>query len=115
MAEELKVHIVCGYCKGTGKVGTTIGNPEGDTCYICEGTGHFEWGRFNDLVPTCKVASCMNSTEYQALVDAAKDGVKIVLSCGFVDMRDGQWARTTLWAIFGPASATRAALIAMFG
>ena len=66
-----------------------------------------------NLSPTCKVAGCMNSTEYLALVDAAKDGVKIVLSCGFVDMREGQWARTTRWSIFGEARLTRAALIAI--
>lgn len=70
---------------------------------------------FLNLSPTCKVASCINTTEYQTLVDVAKDGVRIVLSCGFVDMREGQWARTTLWAIFGANSLTRAALIAMFG
>jgi hypothetical protein len=111
MAEELKIHIVCSYCKGTGKSLMTVG----EDCYICGGTGHFEWGRFNTLVPTCKVASCINSTEYLALSDPAKDGVKIVLSCGFVDMGDGQWARTTLFTIFDEASVTRVALIAMFG
>jgi len=68
-----------------------------------------------NLSPACKVASCLDLTEYLALSDAAKDGVKIVLSCGFVDMRDGEWARNTLFAIFDAQSTTRANLITMFG
>jgi DnaJ-class molecular chaperone len=120
MAEELKIHIVCGRCQGTGKVYRSVDStspvtPSEEDCYLCEGTGHFEWGRFNNLVPTCKVASCINSTEYLALAEAAKDGVKIVLMCGFVDMREDQWARTTLFTIFGALSTTEANLIAMFG
>lgn len=113
-------------CTNCGKTGFK----DGEICRVCYGQGilpvrypfshllkyaAFINDIFLNLSPTCKVAGCIDSTEYFALSDAAKDGVKIVLSCGFVDMRDGQWARNTLWAIFGAQSVTRAALIAMFG
>ena len=115
--------IMCQNCHGTGKQGIS---PDEVDCERCDGIGTINADGFignikervdllANLSPTCKVAGCIDSTEYLALVNAAKDGVKIVLSCGFVDMRDGEWARTTLFAIFGAQSVTRAALIAMFG
>ena len=116
---------VCNNCKGTGTTGV---EPDIITCVSCLGTGIritdpsgaiqdilTGISVFNNLSPTCKVASCIDSAEYLVLVDAAKDGVKIVLSCGFVDMREDQWARTVLFQIFGESTLTRASLIAMFG
>lgn len=112
----------CAHCNGTGIYAGGFGSgPPENPCLNCGGSGVISTstgvlsGLFDNISPTCTVAGCMNSTEYLALPDAAKDGVKIVLSCGFVDMREGQWARTTLFAIFGVNSLTRAALIAMFG
>ena len=115
--------IMCQNCHGSGKQGIP---PDEVDCERCDGVGTVnsdgfigeirnKVDLFTNLSPTCKVASCIDPTEYLALVAASKDGVKIVLSCGLVDMRDGQWARTTLFAIFNEQSATRINLIAMFG
>lgn len=105
---------ICNTCGGCGFVPSTTEFGIGTTpCVSCKGTGYSRWDDFENLSPTCKVASCINSTEYLALTDAAKDGVKIVLSCGFVDMREGQWARTTLLAIFGSSPITKAAIEAL--
>lgn len=115
--------IMCQNCHGTGKQGIP---PDETDCERCDGVGEINADGFignikervelfANLSPTCKVASCIDFTEYAALTDAQKDKVKIVLSCGFVDMRDGQWTRTILFTIFNEASATRIALIAMFG
>ena len=118
----INIKQTCAHCNGTGIYTGGLGSgPTENPCLNCGGSGVIDAstgtlsGLFDHISPTCMVASCIDSAEYLALVDPAKDGVKVVLSCGFVDMRDGQWARTTLFSIFGVNSLTRAALIAMFG
>ena len=112
----------CDICGGDGKVLAPTGQTGSINCPWCLDGRSGPWGdldflvsKFDKLIPTWEVASCIDSAEYMALVDAAKDGVKILLSCGFVDMTTGFWPRTTLWAIFGQASITRAELISKFG
>ena len=115
---------ICSDCRGTGLVVEGIPG-SGTVCPSCMGSGTRVTdpsGAIGDLLalfanlhPTCKVAGCIDGTEFLALAEVNKGYVNVVLSVGFVDMRDGQWARTTLFAMFGAQSVTRAALIAMFG
>ena len=118
-----KIMRICTTCFGTGKVttrattapdGTPIPGVEID-CARCNG-GYKELGYMqilSNLTPTCKIANCIDSGEWGGLSDAQIAGVERILSCGFVDMRDGEWARVSLWGIFGESSLTRAALISL--
>jgi hypothetical protein len=59
------------------------------------------------------ILECVDPTEYAALVDAAKDGLRIILSCGTIDTRAGGVLRGHLEAIF-PSGVTRTALDTLF-
>ena len=61
------------------------------------------------------VEPCLNGTEYNALTDTQKEGVKIILSCGRVDLSDGASMKTRLWSWFGAESTTVANLTALIG
>jgi hypothetical protein len=63
--------------------------------------------------PTYVILECIDPTEYAALVDAAKDGLRILLSCGELDMSPGNINRTRLFQIF-PSGVTYNALTAKF-
>jgi hypothetical protein len=66
-----------------------------------------------DPCPTCAILECVDSIEYAALVDAAKDGLRIILMCGAVNMCAGSNIRTWLFQIF-PSGKTHNALVAKF-
>ena len=118
---------VCADCKGTGLVAE--GEPgTGEMCPSCMGlkvrvtdpSGAIQdiveaVNIFSNLIPTCKIGNCIDGGEWAALTDAAKTKVERVMSCGFVDMRAGEWARVTLWGVFANGSLTRTALIALIG
>ena len=55
----------------------------------------------------------LDSTEYNALGAAAKDGVNMLLTCGFVDLNDGKAGKVRLWNWFGAESTTVANLTAL--
>jgi hypothetical protein len=61
------------------------------------------------------VLECLDATEYNALTDAEKDGVKTLLSCGLVDLNDGKAGKVRLWSWFGAESTTVANLTALIG
>jgi hypothetical protein len=62
---------------------------------------------------TSDILECIDPAEYAALVDAAKDGLRMILSCGTVSMYPGSKARTWLFQIF-PSGVTYNALMAKF-
>jgi hypothetical protein len=61
-----------------------------------------------DLIYSFEVLKIINPTEYAALGDAAKDGLRIILSCGLLDLSGV--IRTNLLAIFASSPITKAAL-----
>lgn len=62
---------------------------------------------------TYYILECIDSTEYAALSETAKDGLRIILSCGTIDATPGSVLRGHLEAIF-PSGVTRTALDALF-
>ena len=118
---------VCSDCRGTGTV--IEGLPgSGTVCQSCMGSkvrvtdpsgAMYDIMKaveiFSNLSPTCKIGNCIDGGEWGALSAGEIAGVERVLACGLVDTREGEWARVSLWSIFGEASLTRAALITMFG
>lgn len=71
-------------------------------------------GRAHRDCPTYKILECIDPTEYANLVDAAKDGLKVILSCGTIDTRPGNIVRSNLELIFPIGKITRTNLDAMF-
>jgi hypothetical protein len=66
----------------------------------------------NKYFPAWKVLDCVDATEYAALVDAAKDGLRIILSVGILYLGTGSKQLVNLQAIF-PSGVTRTALNAL--
>jgi len=113
---------VCIICHGTGSV-------EGRVCPGCHGSGK-ETGFFSStkayveeifgklpsgskLTYTSQILAVINATEYAALVDAAKDGLRIHLSCGVLDLDHAGAIYANLMAIFGSSPITKAAIEAL--
>jgi hypothetical protein len=65
------------------------------------------------LVYAFKIVEIINATEYAALVDAAKDGLRIHLSCGVLDLDHSGQIYANLMAIFGSSPITKAAIEAL--
>ena len=114
-----KPHDVCG---GTGLI-------EGEPCpFGCNGTGLVDlWTGQPDQTEyplkymlanliednvflSYKILECIDMDEYGELTDAQKDGVKVLLSCGRIDLNDGKAGKVRLWNWFGAESTTVANL-----
>jgi len=72
----------------------------------------------DELTPTnvfqsYEILEAMDTTEYNALTDTQKDGVKILLSCGRVDLNVGKAGRVRLLNWFGAQSTTITNLAAL--
>lgn len=113
---------ICVICKGTGSV-------EGRICPGCNGSGK-ETGFFSStkayveeiyakmpvatkLIYTHQVVAVIDATEYVALVGAAKDGLRVIVSCGVVDLVSTGKIYLDLMAIFGSSPITKAAIMAL--
>ena len=123
---------VCSTCSGSGVIGAMQ-----EDCPDCEGgkietvTGSVQVGgrhgknaahsialynRINipeGVFHSYEVLSCFASAEWNALTDGQKDNIKVLLSCGKVDLRDGQYGHQVLWAYFDAESTTRSNLITL--
>ena len=130
------MEVPCSACNTTGT------GSDGNPCLICSGDGEINllddnfphirkrekmrgiiWDAMltrldeiccpTDVFESYLVAPCLNGTEYDALTDTQKEGVKIILSCGRVDLSDGASMKTRLWNWFGAESTTVANLTAL--
>jgi hypothetical protein len=59
---------------------------------------------------TSLILDCVSPTEYAALVDAAKDGFRLIISCGQVDLSEDSLAFSRLHQIFPDGTATWASI-----
>ena len=64
--------------------------------------------------PTYMILELIDPVEYTALSDAAKDRLKLILSCGAIDMRVSNVVHSWLFAIFPVGTTTNARLLARF-
>ena len=125
--------ILCPFC--------TEGIADGSTCTYCAGSGKIDltdykfrllaesnfraaagavWDALtsNTTLPgnvfrSYLILEALDATEYNALTAAQKDGVRIILSCGLVDLNDGKAGKVRLWSLFGEESTTVANLTAL--
>lgn len=65
------------------------------------------------IIYTFKIVEVIDAAEYAALVDAAKDGLRIILSCGVLDLVATGKIYLDLIAIFGSSPITKAAIEAL--
>lgn len=116
--------IPCFRCNGTGVY-------KGESCDGCIGTGLIAPGDIHLVtyayvrtlflqassaikpIFAYQIVEVINATEYAALVDAAKDGLRIILSCGVVDLVHTGNIYLNLMAIFGSSPITKAAIEAL--
>lgn len=97
-------------------------------CDQCEGVGWMESERIDidDVVAkvdtlvlpdkyfrATSVFNCIVPAEYNALTDAQKDYVRMILSLGVCNLNTGSLERATLTSVFGVGTATRANLLAL--
>jgi hypothetical protein len=120
MSEPIQLMMVCPICRGVGNGVDDQGNPTG-TCVRCNGTGRENWGALVypklptsiTLVFTYQIVEAINQTEYAALGDAAKDILRIILSCGSVNLDHTGKIYTDLMTIFANSPTTKAAITAL--
>jgi hypothetical protein len=105
----------CPFCdeSGISIMGDAIG-----TCPRCDGTsrlviGEMFIGNVTKLIYTHQIVAIINPTEYASLGEAAKDGLRIILSCGLVDLVHTGNIYLNLMAIFGSSPITKAAITAL--
>ena len=102
---NFKIQRECSYC-----VGGVL------TCEHCGGTSV---NKFYDIVPPTNVfysheiLECLDPTEHNALTDAQKEGILLILACGQVNLNVGKVGRTRLLSWFGAESTTVANLTAI--
>jgi hypothetical protein len=114
--------LTCFACNGTGIV-------DGLSCAACSGSGlvtprtvhekilsaslALATGGAAKFILSYKIVEVIDATEYAALVDAAKDGLRIIMSCGVVDLDHTGQIYANLMAIFGSSPITKAAIEAL--
>ena len=67
----------------------------------------FGWSDF----ATGTLLDCVDSVEYAALAEAAKDGLRIIISAGAINFVDGSPMWNALHAIFPDGTTTWAAML----
>lgn len=105
---------VCPICEGTKFYPISSEEP----CYACDGSGvklnsPFRLGE--DHYYAHEILGCINDAEYTALNDVKKDGVRIILSLGIVDMGENAVCRTKLFNFFPEGTTTRINLLELLG
>ena len=108
------IDVVCSICKGTGELWRD--GPFGNMCGHCGGTGTENSGDIVEstgIFRSYEILEALDVDEYNALTATQKDGVKVLLSCGLVDLNDGKAGRVRLWNWFGAESTTVANLTAL--
>jgi len=123
-----KIWIVCLLCAGNGVIQriTGINQTEEIPCPRCNEEKVEFTGAIEDTAADARGAHGMvsktnvfrsyivleelDTTEYNALTDAQKEGINTLLSCGKVDLNDGKAGRVRLWNWFGAESTTVANL-----
>lgn len=96
----------CWVCGGDGIL-------EGVTCSHCGGDGVYIKHSPANVIPSHRLLEEIDDTEYVSLTDAQKNGLLLLLSCGYVDLNEGRVGRTRFWAWFGTESTTVANLTAL--
>jgi hypothetical protein len=68
----------------------------------------------NDPVSTSTILECVDAVEYTELSDAQKDALKIVLSCGTVNMGSGSIIRSWVLDVIFPSGTSHNAIASKF-
>jgi len=106
-------YIKCQRCNTVGSIG---GEPGEDPCTQCLGEGYCPTHHLKPgVVHSYEISDALDVTEYGNLSDGNKNKVNVILSMAIVNLNDGSFSRTTLWALFDSESTTRANLITLLG
>ena len=101
---------ICEICRGNAVIPTLTGDID---CSACEPTGDNPWGTLEtapNVFDAYLVLECIDITEFSGLTEAQQSGVKLLLSCGQVDLNEGKAGKVRLWNWFGEESDTVANL-----
>lgn len=104
------LYYICRSCDGDGSQNVN------DPCHACAGTGKIYLGVVclgDNIFFSHRILEALDPTEHAALTATQKDGLKILLSCGRVDLNDGKAGKVRLWNWFGGESTTVANLTAV--
>jgi len=85
-------------------------------CSYCNLTGEYVRWKISppkNVFHSYKVLEVIDVTEYNALSNIKKEGIKLLLSCGFIDLNEDKASRARLWDWFGAESITIASLTAL--
>jgi len=104
----------CPLCFGEGEISKAHATQEG-TEVLCMAVlnGLRTIALDTNVFHAYVVLEALDPTEHDALTDTQKEGVKILLSCGRVDLNEGKAGRVRLWNWFGAESTTVANLTAL--
>lgn len=100
-----KITETCLFCGGS--------SPSCDHCGLTRKLAPYDIEMPSGVFLSCEVLEELDTTEYNALTATKKDGVKMLLMCGMVNLNDGKAGKTRLWDWFGAESTTVAALQAL--
>ena len=107
---EYPVGTTCPTCGGDGDV-TAVGTHSIAQAYAQEINSKVAALALNvNVFHSYQIIEALDTDEYDALTDTQKDGVKVLLSCGRVDLNEGKAGRVRLWNWFGAESTTVANL-----
>lgn len=116
---KARLYVICPQCHGDGTFAPS-GGPQGSgelPCNWpgCNETGFIEFGLFAglDCYYTYEISEATDPTEWNALSAGNKTAYATILSMGVVDLSDGTAVKSTLWALFGSGTTTRANLEAL--
>lgn len=108
LENKVYLKLFCPYCGSDGHM------PDESLCPSCEGTKELDCITVIHLPTNVfyshEVLEAIDTTEYDGLTGPQRDGVKMLLSCGMVDLNDGKAGKVRLWNWFGSESTTVADL-----
>lgn len=108
----VQIKQVCWACQGEGAYDnvTESGTYYVDPCNVCEGSGrivHYRIGGADGVFWSYQIFEAVDPVEYNALSDANKSVLALMLGLGIIDLNEGTQSRSLLLSMFPAGTTTR--------